>query len=123
MLLPGILYFIVFKYVPMYGLIISFQNYKPFKGVSGSEWVGFEHFQRLFTEPDFLNILSNTLILFVMNILFYFPIPIIMALMLNEVRGEFFKKTFQTIVYLPHFMSWVIIVSISFVMLTMDGDY
>ncbi|MBD0383811.1 ABC transporter permease [Paenibacillus sedimenti] len=121
MLLPGVLYFLVFKYIPMYGLIISFQNYKPFKGVSGSEWVGFEHFQRLFTEPDFLNILSNTLILFVMNILFFFPIPILLALMLNEVRMELFKKTFQTIVYLPHFMSWVIIVSISFVMLTMDG--
>lgn len=121
MLLPGILYFIVFKYIPMYGLIISFQDYKPFKGITGSEWVGLEHFQRLFTEPDFLNILSNTLILFVMNILFYFPIPIILALMLNEVKNDFFKKTFQTIVYIPHFMSWVIIVSISFVMLTMDG--
>ncbi|UJF33921.1 ABC transporter permease [Paenibacillus hexagrammi] len=121
MLLPGVLYFLIFKYIPMYGLIISFQNYKPFKGVSGSEWVGFEHFQRLFTEPDFFNILSNTLILFVMNILFYFPIPILLALMLNEVRFGLFKKVFQTIVYLPHFMSWVIIVSISFVMLTMDG--
>ncbi|MDF2651456.1 MAG: yteP13 [Paenibacillus sp.] len=121
MLLPGVLYFLVFKYIPMYGLIISFQNYKPFKGISGSEWVGFEHFQRLFTEPDFLNILSNTLILFGMNLLFYFPVPILLALMLNEVKGDLFKKTFQTIVYLPHFMSWVIIVSISFVMLTMDG--
>ncbi|MGG1552559.1 ABC transporter permease [Paenibacillus ferrarius] len=121
MLLPGILYFIVFKYIPMYGLIISFQNYKPFQGITGSEWVGLEHFRRLFTEPDFLNILSNTLILFGMNLLFYFPIPIILALMLNEVRSNGFKKIFQTIVYLPHFMSWVIIVSITFVMLTMDG--
>ncbi|MFC5450957.1 ABC transporter permease [Paenibacillus aestuarii] len=121
MLLPGVLYFLVFKYIPMYGLVISFQDYKPFKGISGSEWVGFEHFQRLFTEPDFLQILGNTLILFVMNLLFYFPIPIILALMLNEVKGDLFKKTFQTIVYLPHFMSWVIIVSITFVMLTMDG--
>lgn len=121
MLLPGVLYFLIFKYIPMYGLIISFQNYKPFKGISGSEWVGLEHFRRLFTEPDFLNILSNTLILFGMNLLFYFPVPILLALMLNEVKGDLFKKTFQTIVYLPHFMSWVIIVSISFVMLTMDG--
>ncbi|MGG1517943.1 sugar ABC transporter permease [Paenibacillus oryzisoli] len=121
MLLPGILYFIVFKYIPMYGLIISFQNYKPFQGITGSEWVGLEHFRRLFTEPDFLNILSNTLILFGMNLLFYFPVPILLALMLNEVRSNGFKKIFQTIVYLPHFMSWVIIVSITFVMLTMDG--
>lgn len=121
MLLPGILYFLVFKYLPMYGLVISFQDYKPFKGILGSEWVGFEHFARLFNEPDFLNILTNTLILFGLNLLFYFPVPIILALMLNEVRNSFFKKTFQTLVYLPHFMSWVIIVSIGYVMLTMDG--
>lgn len=121
MLLPGILFFIIFKYLPMYGLIISFKDYKPFKGINGSEWVGLKHFERLFTEPDFLNILSNTLILFGMNLLFYFPIPIILALMLNELKNKYFKNLFQTLVYLPHFMSWVIIVSIGYVMLTMDG--
>lgn len=121
MLLPGICYFIIFKYIPMFGLAIAFQDYKPFKGIGGSDWVGFEHFERLFTEPDFLNILTNTLLLFGMNLLFFFPVPIILALMLNEVRFSFFKRTFQTLVYLPHFMSWVIIVSISFVMLTSDG--
>lgn len=121
MILPGFIYFLIFKYVPMFGLVISFQDYKPFKGILGSEWVGFKHFERLFTQPDFWNILSNTLILFGMNLLFYFPVPIILALMLNEVRISFFKKFFQTLVYLPHFMSWVIIVSISYVMLTMDG--
>ncbi|MGO4545237.1 ABC transporter permease [Paenibacillus sp. 2TAB23] len=121
MLLPGVFFFIVFKYIPMAGLSIAFQDYKPFKGIGGSEWVGFKHFERLFTEPDFLNILTNTLLLFGMNLLFYFPVPILLALMLNEVRSSFFKRTFQTLVYLPHFMSWVIIVSISFVMLTSDG--
>ncbi len=121
MILPGLLYFLVFKYVPMYGLIISFQDYKPFQGIRGSEWVGFKHFHRLFTEPDFLNILTNTLVLFGLNILFFFPVPIILALMLNELRGSFFKRLFQSLVYLPHFMSWVIIVSIGYVMLTMDG--
>lgn len=121
MILPGIIYFLIFKYIPMFGLIISFQDYKPFKGILGSEWVGFKHFERLFTEPDFWNILSNTLLLFGMNLLFYFPIPIILALMLNEVRITFFKRFFQTLIYVPHFMSWVIIVSISYVMLTMDG--
>lgn len=121
MLLPGVLYFIIFKYIPMFGIAIAFQDYKPFKGFGGSEWVGFKHFERLFTEPDFVNILTNTLLLFGMNLLFFFPIPIILALMLNEVRLSFFKRTFQTLVYLPHFMSWVIIVSISFVMLTSDG--
>lgn len=121
MLLPGVLYFLIFKYIPMFGLVIAFQDYKPFKGISGSDWVGLKHFTRLFSEPDFLNILTNTLLLFGMNLLFFFPVPIILALMLNEVRLSFFKKTFQTLVYLPHFMSWVIIVSISFVMLTSDG--
>lgn len=121
MIAPGLLYFIIFKYLPMYGLIISFQDYKPFKGITGSDWVGLKHFERLFTEPDFLNILTNTLILFGMNLLFYFPVPIILALMLNEVRVNGFKRTVQTLIYIPHFLSWVIIVSISFVMLTMDG--
>lgn len=121
MIAPGLIYFLVFKYIPMYGLIISFQDYKPFRGITGSEWVGLEHFRRLFAEPDFLNILSNTLILFGLNILIYFPIPIILALMLNEVRISFFRRFFQTLIYLPHFMSWVIIVSIGYVMLTMDG--
>jgi len=121
MILPGLLYFLIFKYIPMYGLIISFQNYKPFQGIRGSEWVGFKHFGRLFTEPDFLNILTNTLVLFGLNILFFFPVPILLALMLNELRGSFFKRLFQSLVYLPHFMSWVIIVSIGYVMLTMDG--
>ncbi|MCR8657377.1 ABC transporter permease [Paenibacillus endoradicis] len=121
MITPGILYFIIFKYIPMFGLAIAFQNFKPFIGFLGSEWVGFEHFKRLFTEPDFLNILYNTLILFGMNLVFYFPVPIILALMLNEVRIGLFKRLFQSLVYLPHFLSWVIIVSLSFVMLTMDG--
>lgn len=121
MIVPGILYFIAFKYVPMFGLTIAFQDYKPHWGFSGSEWVGLKHFERLFTEPDFMMILGNTLLLFGMNLLFYFPIPILLALMLNEVRITFFKRFFQTLVYLPHFMSWVIIVSIGFVMLTMDG--
>ncbi|MEK5253752.1 sugar ABC transporter permease [Paenibacillus sp. FSL F4-0125] len=121
MLTPGVLYFIVFKYFPMYGLIIAFQDYKPYQGITGSDWVGMKHFSRLFTEPDFLNILVNTLVLFGLNILIYFPMPIILALMLNELQGSFFKRTFQTIFYLPHFLSLVIIVSISFVMVTMDG--
>ncbi|MBM6995332.1 sugar ABC transporter permease [Paenibacillus sp. DXFW5] len=121
MLLPGVLYFIIIKYFPMYGLIISFQDYKPYDGIRGSEWVGLEHFRRLFTEPDFMIILKNTVILFALNLFIYFPVPIILALMLNELRGHFFKRLFQTFVYLPHFMSWVIIVSITYVMVTMDG--
>lgn len=120
MILPGLLYFFIFKYLPMFGLVIAFQDYKPYKGFFNSEWVGFAHFERLFSESDFLMILSNTLILFLMNIVIYFPVPIILALMLNEVRLQLFKRFIQTVVYIPHFMSWVIIVSISFVMLSTD---
>ncbi|WP_456276449.1 ABC transporter permease [Bacillus sp. AK128] len=121
MILPGILYFIIYKYIPMYGLIIAFQDYKPYLGITGSEWVGLEHFRRLFTEPDFWMIFGNTLILFALNLVLFFPIPIILALMLNEVRLMAFKRTVQTLIYIPHFMSWVIIVSIGYVMLTLDG--
>lgn len=120
MIIPGLLFFIIFKYVPIGGIAIAFQDYKPYKGIGGSEWVGFEHFARLFQEPDFFMILGNTLILFALNLVFFFPVPIIIAIMLNEVRHSFFKRFVQTIVYIPHFMSWVIIVSISFIMLSMD---
>jgi len=121
MITPGVLYLFIYKYIPMYGLIISFQNYKPYKGITGSEWVGFEHFNRLFSSPDFWMILKNTLVLFGLQLVVFFPIPIIIALMLNEVRRNYFKRTIQTLIYLPHFMSWVVIVSISYVILTMDG--
>lgn len=121
MILPGIIYFIIYKYIPMYGLIISFQDYKPYLGISGSEWVGFAHFERLFTSSDFWMIFKNTLVLFALQIFIYFPIPIIISLMLNEVKNAFFKRGVQTIIYIPHFMSWVVIVSIGYVMLTLDG--
>ncbi|MDI0273456.1 sugar ABC transporter permease [Bacillus safensis] len=121
MILPGLIYFIVFKYVPMWGLIIAFQDYQPFLGILGSEWVGFKHFIRLFTEPTFFILLKNTLILFALNVVIFFPIPILLALLLNEVRLAMFKKFVQTMIYIPHFMSWVIVVSLSFVLLTVDG--
>jgi len=120
MILPGLLFFCIFKYVPMFGIVIAFQDYQPYNGFLNSPWVGLKHFERLFSDPMFFTILRNTLLLFVMNLLFYFPVPIILALMLNEVRREAFKRVVQTLVYVPHFMSWVIIVSISFVMLSMD---
>ncbi|MFC0214639.1 ABC transporter permease [Paenibacillus chartarius] len=121
MILPGLLYFLIFKYIPMFGLIIAFQEYVPYQGFFGSEWVGFQHFERLFTDPDFWNIFKNTIVLFVLNIVIFFPVPVILAIMLNEVAGAFFKRIVQTVIYIPHFLSWVIIVSISFVMLTKDG--
>lgn len=121
MIFPGLVYFIVFKYLPMGGLVIAFQDYQPFLGIAGSPWVGPKHFLRLFTEPTFFMLLRNTLILFAMNIVFFFPLPILVALMLNEVRNKWFKNAVQSIMYLPHFMSWVIIVSITYVFLNVDG--
>lgn len=121
MILPGIIFFIIYKYAPMYGLIISFQDYKPYLGITGSEWVGFKHFERLFTSPEFWMIFRNTLILFALQIFIFFPIPIIISLMLNEIRHSLFKRGIQTLIYVPHFMSWVVIVSISYVLLTLDG--
>jgi len=120
MIVPGLLFFVIFKYIPMGGLVIAFQDYQPYTGILNSPWVGLKHFERLFSEPMFFTILSNTLLLFFLNLLFYFPVPIILALMLNEVRINAFKRIVQTVVYIPHFMSWVIIVSISFVVLSMD---
>ncbi|ARC74818.1 ABC transporter permease [Bacillus licheniformis] len=121
MILPGVIYFLLFKYVPMWGIVIAFQDYQPFLGITGREWVGFKHFERLFTEPTFFMLLKNTLILFFLNLVVFFPIPIILALLLNEVRVALFKKFVQTLIYIPHFMSWVIVVSLSFVLLTVDG--
>lgn len=121
MILPGLLYFITFKYLPMGGLVIAFQDYQPFLGISGSPWVGLKHFARLFTEPTFFILLRNTLILFGMNIFIFFPLPIILSLLLNEVKNKYFKSGIQTIIYIPHFMSWVVIVSVTYVFLNVDS--
>ncbi|RAP75071.1 ABC transporter permease [Paenibacillus montanisoli] len=107
--IPGILYFLVFKYVPLLGSVIAFQNYNLFAGFSGSPWVGFEHFERMFQHYDFLRILKNTLVLGALDISLAFTAPIILALLLNEVRLVLYKKIVQTIVYAPHFLSWVIV--------------
>lgn len=112
MFIPVILYFIIFCYVPMYGVIISFQDYYPRLGITGSEWVGFKHFEKLFTGRYFFPVLRNTLIISIGKLLFGFPAPIILCLMLNEVRSLKFKKVVQTISYLPHFISWVVLASI-----------
>jgi putative aldouronate transport system permease protein len=120
MLLPGLLYFVVFKYIPMWGVVISFQDYQPFAGISGSQWVGLKHFERFFTEPTFIMLMKNTLILALMNIIIFFPLPIITALLLNELSGKMFKRTVQTIIYLPHFMSWVIVIGIVYMFFNIE---
>ncbi len=121
MLLPGIVYFIVFKYVPMYGLTMAFMDYKPYLGFSDSPWVGLKHFERFFSEPQFWMLLRNTALLAVYNMFFFFPLPIILALMLNEVRHEKYKRFVQTMVYIPHFVSWVVVVGIFYLLFTTEG--
>jgi len=116
--LPGLLYFLVFRYIPMWGVMISFQDYSPYLGFWSSEWIGFEHFQRFFSNPDFLILFRNTMAINLLNLIFFFPLPILLSLMLNELRVGLYKKTIQTIIYLPHFLSWVIIVGISFLLLS-----
>ncbi|HZG57403.1 ABC transporter permease [Paenibacillus sp.] len=106
---PGILYFLVFKYVPLLGSVIAFQNYNLFKGFSGSPWAGMQHFEKMFAHYDFIRILKNTIYLGLLDVAVAFPAPIVLALLLNEVRKLAFKRTVQTIIYAPHFLSWVII--------------
>jgi putative aldouronate transport system permease protein len=109
LLIPGLIFLLLFKYTPMYGIIIAFQDFNIFGGISGSEWVGTAQFERLWHSDEFLQVLINTLLISLYKITILFPIPIVIALMLNEVRRMFFKRTIQTIIYLPHFLSWVII--------------
>ncbi|MEO2205291.1 ABC transporter permease subunit [Paenibacillus pabuli] len=118
---PGILYFFLFKYVPLFGSVIAFQNYNIFKGITGSDWVGLEHFQKMFSHYDFLRILNNTLLLGLYDLVIAFPVPIILAILLNEVRQIMFKRTLQTIVYMPHFLSWVVISGIFMGIFSMDA--
>ncbi|WP_231597606.1 sugar ABC transporter permease [Bacillus sp. SA1-12] len=121
LLIPGILYFLIFKYAPMWGVVIAFQDYSPFKGVFGSEWVGFENIKDFFQNPDFFRLLQNTFILAVLDLVFFFPAPIILSLLLNELRINSYKRTIQTFIYVPHFMSWVIIASITYIFFTTSG--
>ncbi|WP_127582109.1 ABC transporter permease [Paenibacillus koleovorans] len=107
--LPGLIYFAIFKYVPLAGNVIAFQNYNIFRGVFKSPWVGWDHFKRMFDYADFHQILANTLLINLYDLLFGFTAPIVLALLLNEVRRTAFKRVIQTTIFMPHFLSWVII--------------
>ncbi len=109
MLLLPIIYYFIYHYIPMYGITIAFKKFSIGKGIIGSNWVGFEHFDRLFSSPVFFNVLGNTLIISISKLLFSFPAPIILALMLNEIKNMKFRKLSQTVYYLPHFISWVVL--------------
>ncbi|WP_246608444.1 ABC transporter permease [Paenibacillus agaridevorans] len=111
-LIPGFLYLLIFKYVPMAGIVIAFKDLSLTKGIMDSAWVGWAHFQALFESNNFYRILRNSLLLSLYQIMWGFPAPIILALMLNEVRHMLFKRVSQTILYLPHFISWVVLAGI-----------
>lgn len=116
--LPGLLYLVIFKYIPLGGVIIAFQNYSPYMGMPQSPWVGLDHLQTLFTDDDFWMIFRNTMAISLLNLAFFFPFPILLSLLLNELRSMMFKRMVQTIIYLPHFLSWVIIIGLTFLMLS-----
>lgn len=120
MLLP-LAFVIVFKYLPMSGLVIAFKDYKIARGFWGSEWAGMEVFQQLFAKPDFIKAVRNTLLLNVLDLIFSFTMPIVLALLLNEIKSIRFKRINQTVLYLPHFLSWVIIGAIAYQLLSEGG--
>ncbi len=117
--LPGMLILLFFNYLPMGSLIMAFQDYDPWRGLLNSPFVGFKHFERLFNDKKFYLMLWNTLKISFLSLL-TFPAPIILALLLNEVRSSAYKKTIQTAVYLPHFLSWTIVVSLTFFLLSSE---
>ncbi|MFD0670760.1 ABC transporter permease [Cohnella sp. GCM10027633] len=119
--MPGILYFIVYRYVPFFGNIIAFQDFSPFLGFFHSDWVGLKHFNKIFEEVEVVRVLWNTLYLSLLQIVFAFPASIVLSLMLNEVRKQSYKRIIQSVIYLPHFLSWVIVIGIANVFLRSEG--
>lgn len=121
--IPIILWVMIFAYYPMYGLLMAFVDYVPGKGILESEWVGLKYFIQFFQSPDFWIVLRNTLVISALGIIFGFPAPIILALLLHELKYTRFKKFVQTVSYLPHFISWVVVASIVFVTLGNEGVF
>ena len=109
MCIPIVVWYIIFHYIPMAGIVMAFQKYTPALGISGSPWVGLDNFVRFFTGPYFGRLLRNTTVIGVLDVIFGFPAPIIFALLLNEVRGKLYKKTIQTVSYMPYFISMVVV--------------
>ncbi|MEX3614996.1 ABC transporter permease [Paenibacillus glucanolyticus] len=121
MVLPAMMFILVFSYIPMYGVLMAFQDYSLFKGFLNSPWVGFKHFDMFFGAPEFWTIMRNTLVISVLKLCIGFPAPILLALMLNEVGRRSFKRIVQTISYLPHFLSWVIVSGYAISILSTDN--
>ncbi len=120
-ILPCVIFLLVFNYYPMYGAVLAFKSFNYNLGILGSPWVGFKNFEEFMRSPDFWIVMKNTIIISGLKIIFGFPAPIILALLLNEVKGKRFKKTVQTMSYLPNFVSWVVVVSLMTVIFTPYG--
>ena len=120
LLLPAFVYLLIFRYGPMYGILMAFENFKPKQGILGSEWVGLEHFVRFFNYPEFWTLIKNTLAISLYS-LCTFPCAIILALLFNEIRGAKFKKTVQMVTYAPYFLSTVVLCSLVILMVGRDG--
>ncbi|MDO3408940.1 ABC transporter permease subunit [Saccharibacillus sp. CPCC 101409] len=121
MAVPGMLFLIVFKFIPLAGSVIAFKDYSVFRGFIDSPWVGFKHFGTLIHHPDFLRVFTNTLLLGGFKLFLVFPVPVLLALMINEIRKAALKKGIQTALYIPHFLSWVIIGGILFDFFSLSG--
>lgn len=120
-IVPGFLFFVIFRYIPLLGNIVAFQDYSPYLGVFRSEWTGVQNFVELITDPDVANAIKNTLIINGLQIVFFFPAPILLALLLNSILSQTIKRVIQTIVYLPYFIGWVVLVSVWQSVLGGDG--
>ncbi|NIK77852.1 putative aldouronate transport system permease protein [Paenibacillus castaneae] len=121
MIWPALIFIFVFSYLPMYGVLMAFQDYSLFKGFFGSQWTGLKHFEAFFHSPDFFRVIRNTIVISLLKLFIGFPAPILLALMLNEVRNMVFKRVIQTISYLPHFLSWVIVSGFTISLLSVDN--
>ncbi|MBS4178434.1 ABC transporter permease [Lederbergia citrea] len=121
MVIPAIIFIFIFSYIPMYGIVMAFKDYNIFKGVMESPWVGLKHFKMFFDAPEFSQVMRNTLVISFLKFFIGFPAPIILALMLNEVRNMAFKRVVQTVSYLPHFLSWVIVSGFVMSLLSTDN--
>lgn len=118
LILPAIIYFIVFNYMPLYGIQIAFKDFKAVFGISGSKWVGFKHFENFFHAYYFKRLLANTLLLNVYNLLWSFPVPIILAILLNQIKGSKIKRFIQTSIYVPYFISTVVLAGMLYIFLS-----
>lgn len=121
MMVPALIYYIVFHYLPMYGVLLAFKDFKITQGILGSPWAGFTHFEKIFHDSYFYTVLKNTIVISLYKLIFGFPVPILFALLLSEVTNMKFKKVVQTISYLPHFISWVVMAGIFFTIFSLEG--